>query len=68
MIAWMKENVYFVFKESDPSNVPQARPIQNFCDCQAQKFKIEYRRLPQNSLRSVNSQPFIITTYKDIRK
>ena len=28
-VAWMKENVYFVEKASNPPNVPQARPIEN---------------------------------------
>ena len=36
-IAWMEENVYYVAKCSNPSNVPQARPIKNFWDCLAQK-------------------------------
>ena len=29
IVAWMKENVHFVEKASIPSNVPQARPIEN---------------------------------------
>jgi hypothetical protein len=29
-VAWMEENVYFVEKSSNPPNVPQARPIENF--------------------------------------
>ena len=36
-IAWMDENLYFVDKGSNPPNVPQARPIENFWGCLAQK-------------------------------
>ena len=33
----MDENVKFVPKDINPPNVPQARPIENFWDCLAQK-------------------------------
>ena len=33
----MEENVTFVAKTSNPPNVPQARPIENFWGCLAQK-------------------------------
>ena len=33
----MDENLHFVDKESNPPNVPQARPIENFWGCLAQK-------------------------------
>jgi transposase len=36
-IAWMRENVNFVEEEDNPPNVPQARPIENFWGCLAQK-------------------------------
>ena len=36
-IAWIDENLYFVDKGSSPPNVPQARPIENFLGCLAQK-------------------------------
>ena len=35
--AWMEEYVNFVAKTSNPPNVPQARPIENFWGCLAQK-------------------------------
>ena len=35
--AWMDENLYFVNMGSNRSNVPQARPIENFWGCLAQK-------------------------------
>ena len=36
-VAWMNENVNFVAKNINPPNVPQARPIENFWGCLAQK-------------------------------
>jgi hypothetical protein len=36
-IAWMEKNVNFVAKATKPPNVPQARPIENFWGCLAQK-------------------------------
>ena len=36
-IAWMDENINFVAKSINPPNVPQARPIENFWGCLAQK-------------------------------
>ena len=36
-VAWMSENVNFVPKNLNPPNVPQARPIENFWGCLAQK-------------------------------
>lgn len=36
-IAWMKDNVQFVPPETNPPNVPQARPIENFWGCLSQK-------------------------------
>ena len=36
-VTWMEQNVYFVHKSSNPPNVPQARPIENFWGCLAQK-------------------------------
>jgi hypothetical protein len=36
-VEWMNQNVYFVRKGSNPPNVPQARPIENFWGCLAQK-------------------------------
>ena len=35
--AWMEEYVNFVAKTSNPPNVPQARPIENFWGCLAHK-------------------------------
>ena len=37
-IAWMKVNVNFVEKRLNPPNIPQARPIENFWGCLAQKI------------------------------
>ena len=37
MDAWINENVKFVPKEINLPNVPQARPIENFWVCLAQK-------------------------------
>ena len=34
---WLDENVNYVAKEINPPNVPQARPIENFWGCLAQK-------------------------------
>ena len=36
-VAWMDENINFVPKNLNPPNVPQARPIENFWGCLAQK-------------------------------
>ncbi|XP_065662569.1 uncharacterized protein LOC136085209 [Hydra vulgaris] len=36
-LNWMDQYVYYVDKESNPSNVPQARPIENFWGHLAQK-------------------------------
>ena len=36
-VAWMDENVKFVPKDMNPPNVQQARPIENFWGCLAQK-------------------------------
>ena len=36
----MDENVKFVPKEINPLNVPQARPIENFSICLAQKVYV----------------------------
>ena len=36
-VGWMDENVKFVPKYINPPNVPQARPIENFWGCLAQK-------------------------------
>ena len=36
-VAWMDENVKFMPKDINPPNVPQARPIENFWGCLAQK-------------------------------
>jgi hypothetical protein len=36
-VAWMSTNVNFVDKEINPPKVPQARPIENFWGCLAQK-------------------------------
>lgn len=36
--AWMEENINFVAKSSNPPNVPQARPIEDFWGCLAQKM------------------------------
>ena len=36
-IAWMDENLHFVDKGSNPSNDPQARPIENLWGCLTQK-------------------------------
>ena len=37
VIGWMDENIKFVPKDINPPNVPQARPIENFWWCVAQK-------------------------------
>ena len=29
-VTWMNQNVHYVEKQSNPPNVPQARPIENF--------------------------------------
>jgi hypothetical protein len=36
-LAWMDQNVNYVAKSSNPPNVPQARPIENFWGCLSQK-------------------------------
>jgi hypothetical protein len=36
-ISWMDENVNYVPKTTNPPNVPQARPIENFWGCLKQK-------------------------------
>jgi hypothetical protein len=36
-VAWMEQNVNYVVKAINPPNVPQARPIENFWGCLAQK-------------------------------
>ena len=36
-MAWIYENVNFVPEEINRPNVPQARPIENFWSCLAQK-------------------------------
>lgn len=36
-VTWMEENLNFVAKDSNPPNVPQARPIENFWGCLTQK-------------------------------
>lgn len=36
-VSWMNENIKFVPKHLNPPNVPQARPIENFWGCLAQK-------------------------------
>lgn len=36
-IAWMDKHVHYVAKDINPPNVPQARPIENFWGCLAQK-------------------------------
>ena len=36
-LNWMDEYVNYVDKESNPPNLPQARPIKNFCGHLAQK-------------------------------
>jgi hypothetical protein len=36
-VKWMSKNVNFVEKDLNPPNVPQARPIENFWGCLAQK-------------------------------
>lgn len=36
-VAWMDKNVTYVDKRLNPANVPQARPIENFWGCLAQK-------------------------------
>ena len=40
-VAWMKENVHFVEKSSNPPNVPQARPIENLRGIEHRKFMRE---------------------------
>jgi hypothetical protein len=37
VVSWMEENVNFVSKDLNPPNVPQARPIEKFWGCLAQK-------------------------------
>jgi hypothetical protein len=36
-VAWMDQNVNYVPKRLNPPNVPQARPIEKFWGCLAQK-------------------------------
>ena len=50
-IAWMDENLYFVDKGSNPPNVLQARPIENFWGCLAQKvYEGGWQAANQNEL------------------
>ena len=37
LIKWMNENINFVDKHTNPPNIPQVRPIENFWSCLAQK-------------------------------
>ena len=47
----MDENLYFVDKGSNPPNVPQARPIENFWGCLAQKvYEGGWQAANQNEL------------------
>ena len=55
-VAWMDENVKFVPKDINPPNVPQARPIENFWGCLAQKVyevgweaETEQQLIPQST-------------------
>ena len=47
----MDENLYFVDKESNPPNVSQARPKENFWGCLAQKvYEGGWQAANQNEL------------------
>ena len=49
-IAWM-DNLCFVDKGSNPPNVPQARPIENFWGCLTQKvYEGSWQAANQNEL------------------
>ena len=47
-VAWMNENVYFVDENTNPPNVPQARPIENLGVFWHRKFMREDGRLKRS--------------------
>ncbi|XP_065654663.1 uncharacterized protein LOC136081287 [Hydra vulgaris] len=50
-LNWMDQYVYYVDKESNPPNVPQARPIENFWGHLAQKvYEGDWQALPEQVL------------------